>query len=115
MHRFADASGRPASLIKLPASVAFGAVPSQITAMPAHRFRVGQTVVVPSSGPEGAIPPGPYVIVRLRPVEDGEPHYRVRSTVDGHERALLESQIRLPAERPAKVEAPQTRQTRRRR
>ena len=35
------------------------------------------------------IPLGPYVIVRLLPVEDGEPHYRVRSSVDGHERALL--------------------------
>jgi hypothetical protein len=30
--------------------VAIDAVPSQITAMPAHRFRVGQTVVVPWSG-----------------------------------------------------------------
>ena len=37
------------------------------------------------------IPLGPYVIVRLLPVEGGEPHYRVRSSVDGHERALLES------------------------
>ena len=33
--------------------VVFGAVPSQITAMPAHRFRVGQTVVVSWSGPQG--------------------------------------------------------------
>src|SRR4051794_10085725 len=48
--------------------------------MSAHRFRVGQTVVVPWSGPEGAIPLGPYVIVRLLPVEHGEPHYRVRSS-----------------------------------
>ena len=39
------------------------------------------------------VPLGPYVIVRLLPVEHGEPHYRVRSSVDGHERALLESQI----------------------
>ena len=37
---------------------------------------------------------------------DGEPHYRVRSSVDGHERALLESQIKAREERPAKVEAP---------
>ena len=69
--------------------------------MPAHRFRVGQTVVVPWSGSQVGIPLGPYVIVRLLPMEDGEPHYRVRSSIDGHERALLESQIRLREERPA--------------
>ena len=74
--------------------------------MPAHRFRVDQTVVVPWSGSQVGIPLGPYVIVRLLPMEDGEPHYRVRSSVDGHERALLESQIMRPEERPAKVEAP---------
>ena len=83
--------------------------------MPAHRFRVGQTVVVPWSGPEGALPLGTYVIVRLLPVEDGEPHYRVGSSVDGRERALLESQIMLPQEPPPKVEAPPARPTQRRR
>ena len=61
------------------------------------------------------IPLGPYVIVRLLPMEEGEPHYRVRSSVDGHERALLESQIMLPQEPPPKVEAPLVRQARRRR
>ena len=71
--------------------------------------------VVPLSGPEGAIPVGPYVIVRLLPVEDGEPHYRVRSSVDGHERAFLESQIRRLEEPPVKVAAPPVRQTRPRR
>ena len=81
--------------------------------MLAHRFRVGQTVVVPWSGSQVGIPLGPYVIVRLLPMEDGEPHYRVRSSVDGHERALLESQIIRPEERPqVTVEAPQRRQTR---
>ena len=80
--------------------------------MSAHQFRVGQTVVVPWSGPQGAIPLGPYVIVRLLPAEDGEPHYRVRSSVDGHERALLESQIRRQEETSATVEAQQERRTR---
>jgi hypothetical protein len=83
--------------------------------MPAHRFRVGQTVVVPSSGPKGAIPLGPYIIVRLLPVEGGEPHYRVRSSADGHERALLENQIKLPDERPAEVKPPPMRRRRPRR
>jgi hypothetical protein len=97
------------------AAIAFAAVSSQIPAMPAHRFRVGQTVVVPWSGPHVGIPLGPYVIVRLLPMEDGEPHYRVRSSVDGRERALLESQIKAREERPGKVEAPHMRQTRPRR
>ena len=97
------------------ASIVIGAVPSQIPAMPAHRFRVGQTVVVPWSGPEGALPLGPYVIVRLLPLVADEPHYRVRSSIDGHERALLESQIRRLEEPPVKVEAPTVRQTRPRR
>jgi hypothetical protein len=70
--------------------------------MPAHRVRVGRAVIVPWSGPQGGIPLGPYVIGRLLPVEDGEPDYRVRSSIDGHERALLESQIKRPEERPTK-------------
>jgi hypothetical protein len=57
------------------------------------------------------VPLGPYVIVRLLPLVAGEPHYRVRSSADGHERALLESQIRRPEEQPATVEAPQARRT----
>jgi hypothetical protein len=77
--------------------------------MLAHRFRVGQTVVVPSSGPEGTIPLGRYIIVRLLPMEGGEPHYRVRSSANGHEWALLENQIKLPEEPPANVEARQMR------
>jgi hypothetical protein len=80
--------------------------------MPAHRFMIGQTVVVPWSGPEGPLPLGPYVIVRLLPLEDGVPHYRVRSSADGHERALLENQIKLRVDRPAGVEPPQMRRRR---
>jgi hypothetical protein len=43
------------------ASIVIGAVPSQIPAMPAHRFRVGQMVAVPWSGAQGANPLGPVV------------------------------------------------------
>ena len=67
--------------------VVFGEVPSQITVMPAHRFRVGQTVLALWSGPQVGIPLGPYVIVRLLPVEVGEPHYRVQApsmAMSGH-------------------------------
>jgi hypothetical protein len=63
--------------------------------MPYHRFKVGQMVVAPSGGLDALIPRGPFVIVRLLPFVNGEPHYQVRSLVDGHQRAVLERQIRL--------------------
>ena len=82
--------------------------PSQIRAMSVrrHSFKVGQTVVAPYSGLHGLIPRGPYVIVRLLPQVDGEPQYRVRSAADGHERALLESQVKLMEEQPGNVVIP---------
>ena len=69
--------------------------------MPYHRFQVGQTVVAPSGVRDALIPPGPYVIVRLLPPVGGEPHYRVKSAADSHERALLEGQMRPVAIKPA--------------
>ena len=82
--------------------------PSQIRAMSVrrHSFKVGQTVVAPYSGLHGLIPRGPYVIVRLLPQVDGEPQYRVRSAADGHERALLESQVKLMEEQSGNVVIP---------
>src|ERR1700712_210535 len=69
--------------------------------MPRHRFEVGQKVMVPVAGLHPLMPPGPYVVVRLLPIQDGEPGYHVRSEVDRHERALMESRIRaLPSEPP---------------
>jgi hypothetical protein len=73
--------------------------------MPYHWFKVGQTVVAPSGGPGAVIPRGPLVVVRLLPFVGGEPQYRVLSKVDGHERVVLEKQIRLLEEqRPAPEE-----------
>jgi hypothetical protein len=74
--------------------------------MPYHRFKVGQTVVAPSGVRDALIPRGPYVIVRLLPPIDDEPHYRVKSAADGQERALLESQIRPLAPEPAVERTP---------
>ena len=69
--------------------------------MPRHRFEVGQKVMVPIVGLYPLVPPGPYVVVHLLPIQDGEPGYHVRSEVDGRERALVESRIRaLPSEPP---------------
>ena len=59
-----------------------------------HRFKIAQTVTL--LAPD--VPPGPFVIVRLLPPVSGEPRYRVISTIDGYQRVMLESQIRLMAE-----------------
>jgi hypothetical protein len=68
--------------------------PPQIHTMPYHRFKVGLTVVAPSGGPGAVIPRGPLVIVRLLPLADGDPQYRVLSKIDGRERVVSERQIR---------------------
>jgi hypothetical protein len=65
--------------------------------MPYHRFKVGQIVVAPSGEPHALIPRGQHVIVRLLPLEGGEPQYRLRSEADGLERVVAESQIRPAA------------------
>ena len=74
--------------------VANGARTAHIPPMPDHRYKVGQTVMAPSGGPYAMIPRGPHVIVRLMPSSAGEPQYRVRSSADGLERVVLESQLR---------------------
>ena len=66
--------------------------------MPYHRFKVGQMVVAPSEGRDLHIPRGPLVVVRLLPLADGEPQYRVRSELDGLDRVVREGQIRLAEE-----------------
>ena len=65
--------------------------------MPYYRFKVGQTVVAPK-GRDLHIPRGPLVVVRLLPLADGEPQYIVRSELDGLDRVVRESQIRLAEE-----------------
>lgn len=74
-----------------------------------HRYALGDLVV----GRSLAVPPGPYLIVRLLPGVAGEPHYHGRSTVDGHQRALMEGQIRAAAG--CQSHSVVTQQTRRRR
>ena len=66
--------------------------------MRAHRFKLGQTVGIGLLGRAGpAMPSGRYVVVRLMPSADGEPHYRVKSATDGREWALAEGQMRRVA------------------
>jgi hypothetical protein len=47
--------------------------------------------VAPFGGPHAFIPHGPFVIVRLLPLVGDKSQYRVRSTVDGHERVVTSS------------------------
>ena len=82
----------PGRLASRPA-IAAAMLHPHITTMPYHRFRVGQTVVAPSGGPDALIPHGLHVIVRLLPLAGRELQYRIRSEVDGLERMVLESQI----------------------
>jgi hypothetical protein len=62
--------------------------------MATHKFEIGR-IVRSQSGPAGAIPPGSYEIVRHLPSRDAERdvQYRVKSTTDGHERIVRESEL----------------------
>ncbi len=59
--------------------------------MPYHRFKLDQAVIpsLPS------VPAGRYTILRLLPLLYGQPRYLVKSMDDGHERAVMEVEIKL--------------------
>lgn len=58
-----------------------------------HKFRAGQTVTVVSRAHDAHPPKGTFKIVRLLPSEHGTNQYRIKSTVDGHERVLMEHEL----------------------
>jgi hypothetical protein len=58
-----------------------------------HRFKVGQVVAFLPSPRDGNIPRGRYKVQRLLPSETRDPQYRVKHTVDSHERVMAESQL----------------------
>ena len=59
--------------------------------MAAHKFKVGQLVTLHSK-PHGVFG-GQFEVVRLLPPVNGDFQYRVKSTRDGHERVVLESEL----------------------
>ena len=63
--------------------------------MPAHKFRVGQTVrFTPDMGQAMAVGRGEsFKIVNLLPEANGVFQYRVKSQRDGHERVVRETQL----------------------
>jgi hypothetical protein len=62
--------------------------------MPPHDFSVGQNVEFIASKYEASVPRGAYVVVRLLPNDGMDREYRVKNSIDGHERVVRESQIR---------------------
>jgi hypothetical protein len=62
--------------------------------MPGHKFEIGR-IVRSQPRQDSVVPPGSYEIVRHLPSGDAErdPQYRVKSTLDGHERIVKESDL----------------------
>lgn len=64
--------------------------------MPAHKFKVGQSVrftpgkMTPPAGGQA------YTIVRVLPAEGGEYHYRIKSVYEPYERIARESELSTP-------------------
>ncbi|HWF96833.1 MAG TPA: hypothetical protein VG291_17905 [Xanthobacteraceae bacterium] len=57
-----------------------------------HKFQVGQSVaLIPRSIRQAA--PGTYEITRLMPDNAAEPHYRIKSDAERHERVVPESEL----------------------
>ena len=61
--------------------------------MPGHKFKVGQTLLFSPNIFEGSARKGSYTVVRLLPAEAGANQYRIKSSLDGHERVVLEHQL----------------------
>jgi hypothetical protein len=62
--------------------------------MAPHRYAVGQSVDFVPGPYDGNVPRGAYVIERQLPSETRDWQYRIRNSNDGHERVVLESQLR---------------------
>jgi len=59
-----------------------------------HKFEIGKIVRVRPQH-DSAIPPGSYEVIRRLPSGDAapDPQYRVKSTLDGHERIVRQSDL----------------------
>ena len=60
--------------------------------MTEHKFKTGQSVEL--RGRMGVwVPQGPFSVVQLLPPEGQQNQYRLKSTRDGHERVVVESDL----------------------
>lgn len=57
-----------------------------------HKFKIGQSVEFVASALHPK-PLGTFKILRIMPSERGVLQYRIKSTLDGHERMVLESEL----------------------
>lgn len=60
--------------------------------MVTHKFKTGQTVQIIAGG-YLANARGTFTVVCVLPEEHGVYHYRIRSTLDGHERVVMENEV----------------------
>jgi hypothetical protein len=65
--------------------------------MQPHSYAVGQSFEFVPGRFDGAAPRGTYTVVRQLPNDSPDREYRVRSSGDGHERVVRESQMRRGA------------------
>jgi hypothetical protein len=63
------------------------------TSTPGHKFKVGQTLLFLPNMFESSARKGSYTVVRLLPAENGVNQYRIKSSLDGHERVVREHQL----------------------
>jgi hypothetical protein len=70
----------------------FSAIYTEVR-MEDHKFAVGQTVQFTPGALDRAAPRGTYKIVRLLPPSASINQYRIKSTLDGHERVVQEGQL----------------------
>jgi hypothetical protein len=57
-----------------------------------HKFQVGQSVALIQRSIRQAAP-GTYEITQLMPENEAEPHYRIKSDAERHERVVPESEL----------------------
>jgi len=74
--------------------------------MTRHKFTIGQTVDFRPGPYEKNANRGRYTIRRLLPSETHDLQYRVQNVADGHERVVLESQLRSAGLQMFKTEKP---------
>ena len=63
-----------------------------------HKYKIGQTVELIQSSIRSAARGG-YEIVSLRPPDDGDPKYGIKSRSENHQRVVSESDLILASSR----------------
>jgi len=62
--------------------------------MTQYRFKIGETISFQSSLRNRSAAIGNYQVIGLRPSDEGEPSYRIKSELERHERIARESELK---------------------